>query len=185
MEAAFARSYGNETSGGGSTRVSSSLGHLDVGRSETYRRTWLAPELRPPTPATNALAAAYDRAAVSRWESAWDEFVDVATRAPVTSADLEWLLVRASAASSLTYRAAESLARILGTIGERDDALRSFTALALMRLFQHPAPGARIAVLEAMAEINLPLAQHVARSIGEGEPRPLREVADAVQKMSA
>lgn len=184
MEAAQARSYSRETSTGGSTRVSSSLGQLDVRPSETYHRPWVI-QLRAPTPATNALAAAYDRAAVSRWESAWDEFVTTATRGTVTNADLEWLLVRASAASSLTYGAAESLARILGTIGERDDLLRSFASVALMRLFQHPAPGARIAVLEAMAEINLPLAQHVARSIGEGEPRPLREVADAIQKMSA
>lgn len=153
----------------------------DIVPSQTHR-TRLT--LSAPTASTHWLAAAYDRATASHWESAWEKFVaDAVSRTSFSATDIAWLMQRSAVAKSLGHRPAESLARVLGIVAERQREARFFVGLALPSIFAHPAASVRVAALEAMLEVNVPAAKTLARRVTEADHASLREAAEAVLKM--
>lgn len=131
------------------------------------------------------LEHAFDRAAASPWESAWERVVqDAAKKLTFSNDEIGWLLGRAVAANGAGYRFAETLARVLGLVAERHEAYGPLVAFALAALFRHELPSVRIATLEAMLEVNVKSAKILARRVGADAHPSLREAADAVLAMT-
>jgi len=152
-----------------------------IGQPQTHR-TRIA--IRVPTASTHWLAAAYDRATASHWESAWETFVTAAvSRKSFSATDIEWLVQRSAGVMSLGHLPAESLARVLGVVAEREQDMRVLVRLALSNVFAHPAPGVRVAAMEAMLEVGVAEAKELASRVAESDHRSLREAADTVFSM--
>jgi len=120
----------------------------------------------------------------SEW--AWEGLVaEAALRTSFNDLEIAWLVDRAGSAPRLGYRMAESLARVIAIVAQRHPEARPSVAIALLPIFEHPAPSVRVAALEAMLELDVDAAKRLARRVTDSDHPSLREAARSVIAMVA